>query len=358
MVQNFGAVVGEAYVVERDIAADAADIDCVRGIDDLGLGAHDLKEALEAGGALHVDLGKLREPAHWIDECRNVQRESYEVYVAEAVVHDKHSADGNDHDGHDTGRELHAAHERAHGFVVFLFRTAVHVVCRVEFLLFKLLVGKCLCRAHAGNAVFKRGVDDAHLALDLHVRVLHLHAAFEREPQAQRQQHRKHKRQLPVYREHDDHRTDNCQRADDYILRAVVCKLGNLEQIAGEPAHECAGAVFVVKSEGQRLHVTVQILAHARLDIDAHAVAEDGDDIVQHRLEHIRRRKDSHDDEKRLVHALRQVGLHTAFRHIRKRKVDRRDQHRAYRIDDKQLFLAHYVCDEYFKRFFILKIHF
>ena len=249
VVQHLGAVVGEAHVVERDIAADAADINCVRGIDDLGLGAHDLKKALEAGSTLHVDLGKLRELAHGVDEGRNVKREGYEVYVAEAAVHDQHTADGNDHDGHDASRELHAAHERTHGFVVFLFRAAVHVVCRVEFLLFKLLVGKRLGRAHAGNAVFKRGVDDAHLALDLHVRILHLHAALEREPQAQRQQHRKNERQLPVYREHDEHRADDRQRADDDVFRAVVGKLGDLEQIAREPAHKRAGAVFVIKAE-------------------------------------------------------------------------------------------------------------
>ena len=104
--------------------------------------------------------------------------------------------------------------------------------------------------------------------------------------------------------------------------------------------------------------MAVQILAHARFNVDAHAVAEHGDDIVQRRLEHIRRRKYRHNDEKRLVHALRQIGLHAVFRHIRKCKVYRRDQHRAYRVDYKQLFLTHYVRDEYFKRFFILKIHF
>ena len=61
-------------------------------------------------------------------------------------------------------------------------------------------------------------------------------------------------------------------------------KLGDLEQIAREPAHERARAIFIVKSEGQLLHVRVKILAHARLDVHAHAVSEHRYDVVQRSL--------------------------------------------------------------------------
>ena len=93
-----------------------------------------------------------------------------------------------------------------------------------------------------------------------------------------------------------------------------------------------------------------QILTHLRLDQNAHAVADHGDKVVAQTFEDIRREQDGHDDEKGLVHALRQVGLHTVFRHIREHEVDGRDQHRTAHINEKELFFVLYVRYEYFKR--------
>ena len=148
-MQHLDAVVGKAHVIERDLTLYAAEVGSVRRILYLGLGAHDLKKALKARRALHVYLGKLRELAHGVYEGRDVQREGDEVDVVKAAAHYHKSADGDDRDGHDTGREFHAAHERAHGLVVFLLCAAIELVCRVEFLLFELLVGEGLGRAHA-----------------------------------------------------------------------------------------------------------------------------------------------------------------------------------------------------------------
>ncbi len=82
---------------------------------------------------------------------------------------------------------------------------------------------------------------------------------------------------------------------DEQVLGAVVGQLGDLKEVAGDPAHQLAGAVLVVEGEGQVLHVAEQVPADIRLHPHAQQVAPVGDDVVEHALEHIGGHQHGHD---------------------------------------------------------------
>ena len=214
-----------------------------------GLCAHELKKAGEARRTLHVDLRELRKLLHRRDEGRHVQREGDKVDIAHfAAAHYQQPADRHDSDLRDAGGELHPAHEKAHGPVILHLGAAEHAVGRVELGAFLLLVGEGLGRAYAGDAAFNGGVYLRRLALDLDVGLFHAHALRQREPQAHRDYHRQHQRKAPFQRIHYAKRANYRQRADEYVLRPVMGKLRHFKKVAGDAAHQDAGAVLVVKA--------------------------------------------------------------------------------------------------------------
>ena len=130
----------------------------------------------------------------------------------------------------------------------------------------------------------------------------------------------------------------------------MVGKLGYLEKVAGESAHDRARAIAVKVVEGKLLHMGKQILTHLRLYQNAHLMADDRDYIVQQRFQNICRGKYRHDNEKCPIHTLRQIGLHAVFRQVREHKVNRRHQGRADHVDGKQLLLTENIGYENCKR--------
>ena len=156
-----------------------------------------------------------------------------------------------------------------------------HLVGLVEALLLLRLVGERLGGADAGQAGLDGGVDGAGLLLGGAGRIAHLTAAAHGRPQQHRHQHQQHQRQLPPHGEHHRQRAEDGDEGDEQVLRPVVGQLRQLEQVAGQAAHELAGAVLVVEVEAQLLHMVVQVAADVRLHPDAEGVSPVGHHEIQ-----------------------------------------------------------------------------
>ena len=100
----------------------------------------------------------------------------------------------------------------------------------------------------AGNTALYGGRNLRGLPLYLHIGFLHSLSLGQGKPEAQGKRHRDHQGEPPLNGEHHHDGADNGQRADHHIFRPVVGKLGDLKQVAGNAAHQHAGAVFIVKA--------------------------------------------------------------------------------------------------------------
>ena len=126
----------------------------------------------------------------------------------------------------------------------------------------------------------------------------------------------------------------------------MMGQLGDLKQVVGGPAHQLAGAVLVVKGEGQVLHMAEHIPADVRLDAHAHHVPVVAHDIVHARPQHIGGEQDGHDREKGLVQGLGQQLVHGIPGKIGERQVHQGDAQRTGHVQQKQAQMGPVVGQE------------
>ena len=211
-----------------------------------------------------------------------------------------------------------------------------HLVGLVEPLLLSVLVGEGLGGADAGQAGLDGGIDAAGFLLGGAGGGAHLLAAAQSRQQQHRQQYQQHQRQLPPDAEHYDQRAHDGHHRDEQVLGAVVRQLRHLKEVAGQAAHQLAGAVPVVEIEAQLLHVVIEVPPDIGLHADAEGVAPVGHHEVQpraHRVGHYHR---GHDDEEHAKLLFRQPRIHGGAGHQRKRQVHQRDKERAGHVQRKQ----------------------
>ena len=103
----------------------------------------------------------------------------------------------------------------------------------------------------------------------------------------------------------------------------MVGQLGDLKEIARDPAHEMTGAVLIIEGKGEGLHMGEEVPADVGLDAHAHQVSPVGDDKAQPGLEHIGQDEDGHDGEKGGKQAVRQQGLHGPAGRLGKGQIHR-----------------------------------
>ena len=216
-------------------------------------------------------------------------------------MHDERTAHRHDRDGEDAEEKLHAGVENAHLLIEILLGALVHLVRAAELLRFDRFVGERLGCAHAGEAGFDVGIDDADLLLDETRGAAHRAAARHDDEYGDRDEHADDEREPPFDCEHDDERAGDRDDGDEQVLGAVVRQLSDLKEVGGQAAHQMAGAVAVVKVEAKRLHVAKERLADVGLDADAERMAPVGDDIIEQRADDVGQHDDAHDDEECLV---------------------------------------------------------
>ena len=71
----------------------------------------------------------------------------------------------------------------------------------------------------------------------------------------------------------DDYHSYQFQGRDREIFRSVMIELGEGKEIVGDPSHQLAGSLPVVKAEREFLVVLEQISAHVALHHRAHHVS-------------------------------------------------------------------------------------
>ena len=302
VVQNVQlALVGEADVVDVNRAVDLRKLLRIGCIIQRGFGAHDLDEALESCRAVGEHLGEVRQLPDGVDKGRDIERERQQVDHVHASLHDERTAHRHNRDGEDAEEKLHAGVENAHLLIEILLGALVHLVRAAELLRFDRFVGERLGCAHAGEAGFNVGIDDADLLLDETRGAAHRAAARHDDEYGDRDEHADDEREPPFDCEHDDECAGDRDDGDEQVLGAVVRQLSDLKEVGGQAAHQMAGAVAVVKVEAKRLHVAKERLPDVGLDADAERMAPVGDDIIEQRTDDVGQHDDAHNNEKRLV---------------------------------------------------------
>ena len=322
-VREHGRALGvvEAHVVIIHLPAHRRQGSGVRRVGNVGLHAHQLQKALEAGRAVGEYLHEVDQCADGGDERRHIQRERDEVDVVDLTAHDVRAAERDDHDLHGRHRKLHPALKHAHGAVPVGLAVLVAVVAGEKLLALDGLVRECLGCAHAGDAGLDDGVDLGLPALDGDVCVVHALALADRDPQRQRHEQQQHERELPADRRQDRERAAERDHRREQILRPVVRQLRNGKEVARHAAHEHARAVAVKEAEAHRLQMLKELLTHIRFDEHAALVADDGHGVFEHGLEQICCQKRRHDGEECAEQSQRQQVLHRLPRDIGKRQI-------------------------------------
>ena len=341
-----GALIAKRHVVHQNVALHTGQVPGVGGVLDIGLQTHQLHKAPKARHALHKLLYKGGELADGGDKGGHVQRKGGQIDKIHLPPHDEKAAEGNDQHGQDPHAEFHPRLIAGHGLVIPPLGPPELVVGGVELGALRVLVCEGLGRAHAGDGGFHLSVDARQLGLDLGGGVHHPLAGNGGKDHKNGDHRKHHQGQLPADGEHDAERAQNGHGGDEQVLRAMVGQLRDLKQVAGDPAHELAGAVLVVKGKGEILHMMEQVPPDIRLHAYAQQVPPVGDDEVKDALEHIGPRQQRHNHKKGGKELLGQKGLHRAAGHDGKRQVHHANAQGARHVQRKQLPVGFVIGDE------------
>jgi len=263
-------------VVEGDVAPDAVDLDRVGRVVDLDGHLHDLDEPLDAGDAAHDLLGELDQPPDRHEQRLREQDVGDVVRGGDAVAagDQKQRAEHDDHDEHQPVEQPRDRVKARHVAVHVPLDPQKPVVALGELLLFEVLVRKRLYDAYPRQAVLDLRVQLAQLVARLLEGLAHLAGEFPREVDHEREDRKDDERQRHVDRQEDSERRDDLDRGDEYLLRRVVRKLRDLEQVRRDPRHDLPDLRVVVERVRQPLQVREHVAPHVGLDVRAHHVAD------------------------------------------------------------------------------------
>ena len=133
----------------------------------------------------------------------------------------------------------------------------------------------------------------------------------------------------------------------------MVSQLRQVKQIAGEAAHQLAGAVGVIEVEAQLLHMPEQILPDIRLHPDTEGMTVVADDVIEKCPQDIGRRSKGHHQEKGAVQPPGEHIVQGASGHQREGQIHRGDAHGAAHIHGEQLFVLRKIAQENPQRGFL-----
>ena len=301
MVQHLVVVVGvlEADVLEPDGARAGLQGLGILGVLDGDGGVHDLRKALDAGHAPLELLGELHDAADGGDEGGDIEHIGHEVAGGDLPIDQRQAARKNDHQIHQAVEQAGGGVEGTHSVVTKGLDLLKILVALGKFFPLFVIGGKRLDHALPQQAVLDGGVQFT----DLHP----LLAEPRPQPAVQVHRHHPHQGHTGKHRQRqrnagltqDDEGHHDLDGRDEKFLRAVVGKLGHIEQVVGDAAHDGAHLGVVVVGVVQTQQVVKGVAAHIRLDVHAHDVADAGHivagravDDAQHEVQ---RRQPQHD---------------------------------------------------------------
>ena len=282
MVEHLVVVVRvlKADIVKADGTGAGLQGPGIGGIVDGHRGVHDLSKALDAGHATLELLGKLDDAADGSDEGGDIEHVGHQVTGGDLTVDQRQAARQNDHQIHQAVEQAGGGVESRHGVVAQRFDVLKVLVALLELGALLLLGGKGFYHALPQQAVLDGSVQltdlDALLPepgtqTTVQVNGNHAHQGYAGE-------HRQRQRDAGLAQ--DDEGGQDFDEGDEKFLGAVVSKLGHIEQIVGDAAHDGADLGVIVIGVVEQQQVVKGIPAHVGLDVHAHDVADAGHEIL------------------------------------------------------------------------------
>ena len=235
--------------------------------------------AESAGKTLEL-LGKLDDAADGSDQGGDIEHVGHQVTGGDLTVDQRQAARQNDHQIHQAVEQAGGGVESRHGVVAQRFDVLKVLVALLELGTLLLLGGKGFYHALTQQAVLDGGVQltdlDALLpepGTQTAVQINGYHAH-----QGHAGEHRQRQRDAGLAQ--DDEGGQDLDEGDEKFLGAVVGKLGHIEQIVGDAAHDGADLGVVVVGVVEQQQMVKGIPTHVGLDVHAHDVADAGHEIL------------------------------------------------------------------------------
>ena len=334
------AAVGEGDFVHGNLAPGFAQALGVGGVLNGGLRGHDFHETLQTGEAVGEHLGEAAELAHGVDKRGDIQVEGDQVPVVHFPLHHIVAAEADDHHVQAAQEKLHAAVEQTHGFVELPLGGFVDFIGSVEPGPLHIGIAEGFGGADAGEAALNLLVDVTGFLFGCGGGPAHPGAQGHDHHQENGNHQSHHHRQFPADGNHHRQGAADGQNGGQQILRPVVGQLRQLEQVAGQPGHQLAGAVLVVKIKAQILHMAEQILPDVRLYPDAEGVAVICHNEVQKRAQYITDHHRRHDEKEGAEHPVGKQVIQGAAGDQREGQINPGDAHGTQDIQGKKFFVV------------------
>ena len=332
--------VGEGNLFHDNFAPDIFQFFCVRLILNSRLGAHYIHKTLQSRKTVGEHFREAGKLSHGTDKGSNVQVEGDQIPVIHLALHDVVSSKAH-HDHIEAAQEeLNRAVELAHGFMKVPFGGFKSFVGSVEPAAFRLLVGKGLGSANAGEATLYFLIDVANFFLGSCGGTAHPLAHGHDNDQEHRDGQSHHQSQLPPDGTHHTQGTDNGQHTGQQVFRAMVGQLCQFKQVRSQSCHQLTGSVLVVKVEAQLLHMGKKILADVCFHPDTEGMAVIGHDKIQTGPEYIAAHYHCHDGKEGTVHLVGQHIIQGASGNQGKGQIDGCDAHGAANVQGKQFLMV------------------
>ena len=255
-------------------------------------GVHDLGKALNAGHAALELLGKFHDAADGSDQCGDIQHIGHQIARADGTVHEGKTAGQNDDKIHQAVKKAGGGVEGRHGVIAQRLDFFKIAVALLKLFALQILGRKGLDHPLAEQTVLNGGVQFTDLKALLAEPLAQLVVQFDRDNAHQRHTGKDNEGQRYVGLTEDHERGGDLYACNEKLLRAVVGKLGHIEQVVRDAAHDLADLGVVVVGVVELQQMVKGIAAHIGLDMHAHDMANAGHKVAgctvndaQHKVE-------------------------------------------------------------------------
>ena len=158
----------------------------------------------------------------------------------------------------------------SHVLVADLLRSHKIIIPTLELLHLFFFIGKRLHHPDSRQAILNLAVNLRNLLPVALKRLAHLPVKDKCEHSHNRNKCKRHESKPYIHSQKDGKRANNLNHRDDQILRSMVEKLTDVEQVAGNPGQEMTYLLVIIERKSQLLIMPKNIPAHIRLHLRTH----------------------------------------------------------------------------------------
>ena len=259
-------LVCKGYVVEHDVSLNGAYIHGVGSVFDFYRGIENLlitRESRHSFFKLFRIVGKTYQYTH---QAGGVQH----VCDKKPCFDFKYSRQNNDSEVHYRVHYFKRRIKLSH--IVISLRLAFNkrLISLFKLLFFQFFVGKSLYDSYSAQSIFDLGVNFTHIFAVFMIIFVPLVIERDCQPHHKRNENENTQGHPWLLSEEDYKHSDNLHSADQQRFGTVVRKLGNIEQVGRNPAHEAARLVVVEKRMRKSLKMAEHITPQIALDFHTH----------------------------------------------------------------------------------------